>query len=109
MAIGGSPWTLHQRGYRTNHKLVMKLMEQEHLTCVLRQKKYRSYRGEVGRVAPNLLKRHFKAMQAQYEMDHGYHRIQGAWARNSICPPSWIFSTGRSLAIPSQRPQTSIW
>ena len=43
--------TLHQRGYRTNHKLVMKLMGAEQLTCVLRQKKYRSYRGEVGRVS----------------------------------------------------------
>ena len=41
----------------------MKLMKQEHLTCVLRQKKYRSYRGQVGRVAPNLLKRDFKAEQ----------------------------------------------
>ena len=55
--------TLHQRGYRTNHKLVMKLMGAEHLTCVLRQKKYRSYRGEVGRVAPHLLKRDFKAIR----------------------------------------------
>lgn len=54
---------LHQRGYRTNHKLVMKLMEQEHLACLLRKKKYRSYRGQVGRVAPNLLKRDFKAKQ----------------------------------------------
>jgi putative transposase len=53
--------TLHQRGYRTNHKLVMKLMGAEQLTCVLRQKKYRSYQGEVGRVAPHLLKRNFKA------------------------------------------------
>jgi transposase InsO family protein len=41
----------------------MKLMAAEHLTCLLRKKKYRSYRGEVGRVAPNLLKRNFKATQ----------------------------------------------
>jgi transposase InsO family protein len=39
----------------------MKLMAEEHLTCLLRIKKYRSYRGELGRVAPNLLKRNFKA------------------------------------------------
>jgi putative transposase len=36
-------------------------MKQYHLTCKLREKKYRSYRGEVGKVAPNLLKRDFKA------------------------------------------------
>ena len=39
----------------------MKLMKQAHLTCMLRVKKYHSYRGEVGRIAPNLLKREFKA------------------------------------------------
>ena len=52
---------LRQRGFRTNHKLVMKLMKQEHLTCKLRKKKYRSYRGEVGKIAPNILQRDFKA------------------------------------------------
>ena len=52
---------LRRRGFQINHKLVMKLMKQEHLTCRLREKKYRSYRGEFGRVAPDLLKRDFKA------------------------------------------------
>ncbi len=41
----------------------MKLMKQAHLTCMLREKKYRSYRGDVGKIAPNLLKRDFKAMK----------------------------------------------
>lgn len=54
---------LHHRGFATNHKLVMKLMKQAHLTCKLRKKKYHSYRGEVGKVAPNLLKRDFKAVR----------------------------------------------
>jgi putative transposase len=52
---------LHQRGYPSNHKLVLKLMAQERLTCRLRKKKYHSYRGEVGRLAPDLLKRNFTA------------------------------------------------
>lgn len=52
---------LHHRGFLTNHKLVMKLMKQEKLTCKLRAKKYHSYRGEVGKIAPNLLKRDFRA------------------------------------------------
>jgi putative transposase len=54
---------LRHRGYATNHKLVMKLMAEEHLTCVLRPKRYRSYRGEVGKVAPNRLSRRFKVDQ----------------------------------------------
>lgn len=52
---------LRHRGFKTNHKLVMKLMKQEHLTCMLRKKKYRSYRGQLGKIAPNLLRRDFKA------------------------------------------------
>lgn len=52
---------MRQRGFQTNHKLVMKLMKQENLTCKLRPKRYRSYRGEVGKIAPNLLKRNFRA------------------------------------------------
>jgi transposase InsO family protein len=52
---------LRGRGFWVNHKLVMKLMKQEQLTCKLRRKKYRSYRGEVGKIAPNLLERHFRA------------------------------------------------
>lgn len=54
---------LHHRGFQTNHKLVMKLMKQAHLTCMLREKRYHSYRGKVGKIAPNLLKRDFKAMK----------------------------------------------
>ena len=54
---------LHHRGFSTNHKLVMKLMKQAQLTCMLREKKYHSYRGEVGKIAPNLLKRDFKAVR----------------------------------------------
>jgi len=41
----------------------MKLMKQANLTCMLREKKYHSYRGEVGKIAPNLLKRDFKALR----------------------------------------------
>jgi len=36
-------------------------MKQLGLFCQVRMKKYNSYRGEVGRIAPNLLERNFKA------------------------------------------------
>jgi putative transposase len=52
---------LRHRGLQINHKTVMKLMKQEHLTCQLRPKKYRSYRGQLGRIARNHLRRDFKA------------------------------------------------
>jgi putative transposase len=52
---------LRHRGLQINHKSVMKLMKQEHLTCQLRPKKYRSYRGQLGRIARNHLRRDFRA------------------------------------------------
>ena len=52
---------LHNRGYRANHKLVLKLMKQCGLKCEVRRKKYRSYKGEIGKVAPNILQRDFKS------------------------------------------------
>ena len=52
---------LHNRGFHHNHKLVMKLMKELGLTSKVRMKKYRSYKGEVGKIAPNLLERDFYA------------------------------------------------
>jgi len=52
---------LHNRGYIVNHKTVQRLMKELGLKCMVRLKKYKSYRGKVGKIAPNLLKRNFKA------------------------------------------------
>jgi transposase InsO family protein len=52
---------LHNRGYHINHKAVQRLMQQLGLICKVRMKKYHSYKGEVGKVAPNLLDRNFEA------------------------------------------------
>lgn len=54
---------LRQAGERINHKKVQRLMQALSLTSIVRPKKYRSYRGEVGRIAPNLLKREFDASE----------------------------------------------
>lgn len=55
--------TIRQAGHVINHKTVQRLMEQLQLKSLVRPKKYRSWRGEVGRVAPNLLQRQFDAEQ----------------------------------------------
>ncbi|WP_394557294.1 IS3 family transposase [Priestia aryabhattai] len=52
---------LHRLGYLINHKTVCRLMKELGLKCLVRLKKYRSYRGRTGRIAPNILKRDFKA------------------------------------------------
>lgn len=53
--------TLRKQGNLINHKTVQRLMEELQLKSLVRLKKYRSYRGQVGQVAPNLLERNFNA------------------------------------------------
>lgn len=53
--------TLRNEGYVISEKTVRKLMKESGIKCMVRVKKYRSYKGEVGRIAPNLLARNFNA------------------------------------------------
>lgn len=52
---------LKNKGYVINHKTVAKLMKDLDLKSLVRVKKYKSYKGEVGKIAPNVLKRNFNA------------------------------------------------
>ena len=52
---------LRNSGFTLNHKTVQRLMKELGLICRVRMKKYRSYKGEQGTVAPNLLNREFTA------------------------------------------------
>lgn len=52
---------MHNRGYKINHKTVQKLMKQCSLKCQIRRVRYKSYKGEVGKIAANVLKRDFRA------------------------------------------------
>ena len=53
---------LLRRGFTVNHKTVLRLVKKLGLRCMVRMKKYRSYRGSVGHKAPNLLNRDFAAL-----------------------------------------------
>jgi putative transposase len=52
---------LRQLGHQVNHKTVQRLMGMLGLKSLVRPKKYRSFKGEVGQAAPNELQRRFKA------------------------------------------------
>lgn len=55
--------TLRNGGQLVNSKTVRRLMGELNLKCTVRAKKYRSYRGQMGQAAPNILDRQFKADQ----------------------------------------------
>ena len=63
---------LRKRNFLLNHKTVQRLMKELGLVCRVRMKKYRSYKGEVGKIAPNLLK-------AEPEVGHRCDRVQLVW------------------------------
>ncbi|MCO6176491.1 IS3 family transposase [Flavobacterium sp. NRK F10] len=52
---------LQNKGIIINHKTVLRLMKSLGLKSVIRIKKYKSYKGEQGKIAPNILERNFKA------------------------------------------------
>lgn len=52
---------LRNLGYSINHKTVYRLMKSMGLKSLVRIKKYRSYKGDVGKAAPNLINRNFYA------------------------------------------------
>lgn len=54
-------YALRNDGIQVNHKRVQRLMIEQGLKSKVRPKRYKSYRGRVGKVAPDLLERKFHA------------------------------------------------
>ena len=52
---------MRNRSFILNHKTVQRLMARMSLKSQLRRVRYRSYKGEVGRIAPNIIGRDFVA------------------------------------------------
>ncbi|MEV5027385.1 IS3 family transposase [Paenibacillus sp. LPE1-1-1.1] len=52
---------LFNREHRVNHKKVQRIMKELGLKSVVRRKRYRSHKGTVGKIAPNVLDRNFQA------------------------------------------------
>src|SRR5699024_7622071 len=52
---------LKEKGHIVNQKKVYRIMRQLGLKCIVRIKKYKSYKGSFGKKAPNILNRNFEA------------------------------------------------
>ena len=62
MATVASPLRFSKRASpAVNHKTIQRLMADLQLKSCVRVKKYRAYKGEVGKIAPNVLERQFDA------------------------------------------------
>ena len=56
---------LNNKGMVINHKTVLRLMKLLGLKSLIRVKKYKSYKGEQCKIAPNLLKRKYQIKNGQ--------------------------------------------
>jgi putative transposase len=54
---------LHNNSIIINHKKVVRIMNELGIKSLVRPKKYRSYKGCEGKIAPNIIKRNFKAVE----------------------------------------------
>lgn len=52
---------INKKYFTINHKTVLRLMRELGLKSLIRIKKYRSYKGQRGKIAPNVLQGDFKA------------------------------------------------
>lgn len=50
---------LHRRGYNINEKRVARIMRENGLRAAIKRRRYNSYKGTVGKIAPNILERDF--------------------------------------------------
>ena len=55
---------LKREGFKVNHKVVMRLMKEENLSCKTKYNKYNSYKDTMGQSRNNIIKRNFEAQEA---------------------------------------------
>ena len=90
---------LRNRGYCINHKTVQRLMKSIGIKCMVRVKKYRSYKGEVGKIAPNIIQRDFVATAPNQKWTTDITEFSLFWHKNSTFHQYLICSTVKLSAI----------
>lgn len=58
-------------GIYVNHKTVSKLMRQMHLKALRTPRQFHTYKGNVGKVAPNTVNRNFRAKEPKSQTRNG--------------------------------------
>ncbi len=75
-----------EQGLAISGKTVLKLMREEGLCCTIRAKRYNSHRGEVGKVAANLLNREFEAERPMEKLVTDVTEFKAAGAKAYLSP-----------------------
>lgn len=62
------------RRQKVNHNKVQRIMKELGLKCLVRMKKYKSYKGTVGKITPNILDRNFTTT-AKSKVGYRYYGV----------------------------------
>ncbi len=99
---------IRKLGKTVNHKTIQGLMAKLGLKSLVRPKKYRSYKGEVGLAAPNVLKRHFEASCANQKWVTDVTEFKVAGAKLYLSPVMDLYN-GEIIACEiSRRPEYAL-
>jgi putative transposase len=96
---------LHALGKTINHKTVQRLMSQMGLKSLVRPKKYRSYKGAAGQVAPDLVQRRFCADAANRKWVTDVTEFSVAGEKLYLSPVMDLFN-GEIIAFETARRPT---
>lgn len=81
---------LRNPGHKVNHKRVQRIMNELGLKCLVRMKKYRSYKGTVGKIAPKFWTVTLR-LKNQRRSGQLILRSLNCLERSYIYPPFWIY------------------
>ena len=74
------------RGYEVNHKRVQRLMHEANLMGKRPKEKYHSYKGEVGKIADNLINRDFNTTAPLQKWTTDVSQFNFTWGKCYISP-----------------------
>ena len=77
---------LLNRGYEVNHKRVQRLMHEAGLMGKRPKEKYHSYKGEVGKIADNLVNRDFSTTAPLQKWTTDVSQFNFTWGKCYISP-----------------------
>lgn len=77
---------LISKGYRINHKKVQRLIRKMSLKGRRPKEKYQSYRGEVGKIADNLINRDFSATAPLQKWTTDISQFNLPWGKCYLSP-----------------------
>ena len=77
---------LINRGYTVNHKRVQRLMNEAELVVKRPKEKYHSYKGEVGKIAENIIERNFSTTVPLQKWTTDGSQFNFSWGKCYISP-----------------------